>query len=368
MKFVFKVVLPVLLVAVIAWLIVRSFAVEVPVAQAYRGAAVDAVTGTIKLVSKMDLQYKTEVPGRLKELPVYIGTQVKKGDLLASFESRDLEHNLAQRRIQLRAATDRNELPFAQSFDLKNLQEEIKSLRISVESGVASGADLERRLRDVDKLEAALKLDSINRWEQINILTEQVKQLEYQLERMKLYAPFDGEIVEVLAFPGDWVWGGNAVVRIVSPGRMIEMKLSEEDYYGVEPGQKVTLHFAGLPGQTIPALVDFLSPVANADNKTRTVYLKFDESVDAASFTPGLTGEGVLVKSERANSVIIPRRALIGETVYVNNNGTVEIRQVKPGFLGLNKAEILEGIGEGELVILENQMVLRDGDRVKVRQ
>lgn len=368
MKLLLKVILPLVLVAIVAWLIMRSFTVEVPVAQAYRGAAVDAVTGTIKLSSKMDLQYKTEVPGRLKEIPVYIGSQVKKGDLLASFESRDLEHNLAQRRIQLQAATDRNKLPFAQSFELKNLQEEIKSLRLSVDSGVASTSELERRLRDVDRLEAALKLDSINRWEQINILTEQVKQLEYQLERMTLVAPFDGEIVEVLAFPGDWVWGGNAVVRIVSPGRMVEMKLSEEDYYGVEAGQMVTLHFAGLPGQIIPATVDFLSPVANSDNKTRTVFLKLDEKADLNTMTPGLTGEGVLVKSERANAVIIPRRALIGETVYVNNNGVVEVRQVQPGFLGLNKAEILSGVEEGELVILENQMILRDGDRVKVKQ
>jgi len=87
---------------------------------------------------------------------------------------------------------------------------------------------------------------------------------------------------------------------------------------------------------------------------------------DPATLVPGLTGEGYLIKAQREDVVLIPRRALIGHRVYVVNDGVVEMRDVRPGFLSLNRAEIVEGIEPGDLVVLEGQDRLRPGQSVKV--
>ncbi len=90
--------------------------------------------------------------------------------------------------------------------------------------------------------------------------------------------------------------------------------------------------------------------------------------VDAARevLVPGLTGEGYLIKNQRENAVRVPRRALVGNRVYVVENGKIDVRTVQAGFLSLNLAEILEGVEAGEQVVLEGQDLLRDGQSVTI--
>ncbi|MDX2110274.1 MAG: efflux RND transporter periplasmic adaptor subunit [Verrucomicrobiota bacterium] len=363
MKWLWKLGVVVVVVLVIGWFVYRGTRAVVPVAAAVQGTAVDAVTGTVKLLAAIDLQLKTEVPGRIREMPITLGQFVKKGDLIATLESTDFEMQLSQRRIQLAAALARSKLPFIQDTEITNIAQFLDGQKISLNSGSVSAVEVEKTERDLERAKSSRELEKINRWEAVNLLEQQVKQLEFQLERMKLRSPYDGQLVEQLAFPGDWLWSGNALARIVTAERTVELTLSEEDYYGVQLNQKATLHLASLPGQSVMATVNYLSATANADTKIRKVFLAIDDG--ASNFAPGLTGEAVLVKAQRDNTVIIPRRALIGDNVYVIAGGRVDIRKVTPGYLSLNKAEIREGLKAGELVALENQLALRAGDAVQ---
>ncbi len=362
MRLFLKILLPVAVLLLIAWAAMARFRTEVPVAQAAVGPAIDAVTGTVKVFADLDVRIKAEGNGRLVEMAVEIGDIVKKGDLLCRLDSEELEMQLKQRRIQLKGAQERLQLPYRESLDIINIKEDIQRLKQQVEYGGASLAELERRSRDLERAEAALRYEEIQREESVNLLAAQVEALEAGIERMIIKAPFDGEVVEILKFPGDYIWAGNEVLRLVSEGRWIELMLAEEAFYGVTVGQKARMSLAGLPGQTIPARVTGMSSVADADRKTRAVFL--DAEVSDEQLAPGFTGEALLVKAERSEATIVPRRALIGNRVYVVEDGRVDIREVKAGFLSLNKAEILEGVAPGELVILEGQSLLRKGDRV----
>jgi RND family efflux transporter MFP subunit len=180
---------------------------------------------------------------------------------------------------------------------------------------------------------------------------------------MTLTAPMDGKVIEQYVFPGDYVWGGNQIARIVSTGRWIELTLAEEDCAYVKNGQRTEIHLASYPDRTFQGTVTGTSLFADADKKTRTVFISVNEPDDL--LVPGLSGEGVLIKDERKDAILIPRRALIGDRVLVVDGGRVAVRKVRTGFVGLDKAEIVSGVAEGELVILEGQNALRDGERVK---
>jgi RND family efflux transporter MFP subunit len=220
-------------------------------------------------------------------------------------------------------------------------------------------------LRDQKKTEIYLTLEAIQEEENLKYLASQQKQLELQKEQMVTTAPYGGTVVEFNAFAGDLVNAGQNILRLISHGRYIVMELTEEDYFGVKDGQSVTIRLASYPDQTFEGTVVRLEDAANAGNKTRNVIVTVN--VADTIMVPGLTGEGYLIKGERENAVLIPRRALIGNLVYVVSGGQVEVRRVQPGYLGLNKAEILEGIELGDLVILENQNLLQEGDLVETK-
>jgi len=83
--------------------------------------------------------------------------------------------------------------------------------------------------------------------------------------------------------------------------------------------------------------------------------------------TPRLTGEANIIVAERENTLIIPSRALLGDRVYAVKNGKVDIRLVLKGYQGLHNVEVLEGLEEGELVIVEDLDRFKQGNKVKVQ-
>ncbi|MFA5256760.1 MAG: efflux RND transporter periplasmic adaptor subunit [Opitutales bacterium] len=366
MRLLLKIAVPLLLIAAIIWMAYSRTRSAVPVATAITGTAVNAVTGTVKVFANVDIKVKTEVQGRVTDIPVAVGTKVKKGDTLLIMDSEDLKQQIREKVIQLKAAQQRLQLPLNQVRDIQNIEGDIARIKQQIEFGGASNDDLERRQRELQKVQTDFNYQQIGREEQASLFEATVDHLQYQLERMTIAAPMDGTVVEQLAFPGDFLWTGNEILRLVSPGRWIELTLAEEDSAYVQKGQRVRVRLASYPGSPFEAVVSSLNTTANAENKTRAVFLTIDAPDEI--LVPGLTGEAVLVKEERKDAVLVPRRALIGNRVYVVKNGVVEIRKITPGFLGLERAEIASGLSAGEQVVLEGQSALRNGDRVETYQ
>ena len=236
-------------------------------------------------------------------------------------------------------------------------------MKLSVKLKQAPLSRLEEAQRQRRRSEVYRNLEEITLKENLGLLENQLSQLQLQLDRLTTRAPFDGVIAEINAWTGDLVNANQALIRLVSRGRSVLMELKEEDYFGVEDKQAVTLRLASYPDRTFQGTVNRMEDIANSNNKTRNLFVSVDAPDDV--MVPGLTGEGYLVKDERSDAILIPRRALIGNLVYVVTDGKIEVRRVKPGFLGLHLAEVLEGIEEGEMVVMEDQNLLKPGDRVK---
>lgn len=364
MKTLLKIFLPLLLIAAFVMLALTRARPVVPVEKAVSGTAVDAVTGTVKVFANLDLKVKTVVQGLVESTPIEQNQRVKKGDTLMVLDSQDIRNQIREKVIQLKAAQKRLQLPLNQVRDIETIEADIERLTQAVEYGGASRAELERRERDLQKLKNDFNNQQIGREEQAALFEATVDRLQYELSRMTLTAPMDGVVTEQYKWPGDYVWNGNEVVRLISDGRWVELKLAEEDSAYVEKGQRAKVRLASYPDRAFDATVTGLNSTADADTKTRDVFLSVNASDDV--LIPGLTGEGVLIKAERKDAVLIPRRALIGNRVYVVKNGRVEMRHVTPGYLGLEQAEIVSGVVAGEQVVTDGQSSLRDGDYVEI--
>ena len=358
--------IPVLIILVVVVWLNRQFGMIAIVAPARTGTAINAVTGTVEVLANADIRVKARHRGVIDENRVQPGEIIEADAIISLQSSEDLELEIEQVEIRLEAARAREALESTSKIDLESVDEEIAGMELAVELKQAPVSRLENLKRGRRKTEVFWKADEIQKREARRLLENQLAQLTLKKDQMVTRAPFGGTIAEINAFKGDLVNSGQNLVRLVSHGRIIILKLTEDDYFGVEEGQLVTLRLASYPDRTFEGTVQRLEDVADSNSKTRNVFVAVDAPDNV--LVPGLTGEGYLVKDERENAVLIPRRALIGNLVYVVDGGEVDVRRVRPGYIGLNQAEIVEGLKEGEQVILENQNLFKPGDRVEAEE
>jgi multidrug efflux pump subunit AcrA (membrane-fusion protein) len=113
--------------------------------------------------------------------------------------------------------------------------------------------------------------------------------------------------------------------------------------------------------------VSKILPTADPETQRHLVDLNITD-IAPEKLIPGITGEVTITVGERHANAIIPRRALINESVYVVRNGKVELRPVTKGYVWLTGAEILSGLEPGEQVIVEDLESFRAGDSVRVEE
>ena len=140
---------------------------------------------------------------------------------------------------------------------------------------------------------------------------------ERQKEKMTIRAPIDCIIADVYAFRGDLIGSGGPIAKIISPVKVVEARISQEDMAGLSLGQKSSVRFVGYGDELYRAEVVKILPVADADTQRYVVHL--DVEVDPDRLVPGITGEVSIVLGQRENAIVIPRRALIGNEVYIVN-------------------------------------------------
>ena len=90
----------------------------------------------------------------------------------------------------------------------------------------------------------------------------------------------------------------------------------------------------------------------------RKVYLSLVNQID--SIPVGTSGRAEIIKSEKNKALLIPRKALVGDFVVIEEKGIAKFQSL----LGpdLLTVEVLDGLKEGEKVVVETPHLLKDGD------
>jgi RND family efflux transporter MFP subunit len=227
-----------------------------------------------------------------------------------------------------------------------------------------SDEDLRSAERALDDLDRQLMIDAFNERRGEDDYAAALETFKLQLDRMQIRAPDDGEITEALIWKGALIGRGTVVGKWMSHERVVNAKISEESFGKVKVGQKAVVRLLSYGERSFAAEVSRLLPTAD-DVQKFTVFL--DVKVDSPEqLKPGSTGEVTITVDERRNAVMIPRLALFdGDKVCVVTDGRVQKRQVKVGYINLTEAEILEGVAEGENVIVDQAQRFPDGQRVR---
>lgn len=336
------------------------------VAVAVQGKAVRAVPGSVEVKAEFGMQLKSEVSGRVSATELDIGKKVSRGDVLVQIDTGDVDLEIDRIKNEIVAAKRKVELGSLLRPEVLNARESLENFERQTKAGAYPAAELEKQRRLVGQLEQRMELDEVNNRLALENFQNSLHAKEREKAKMTIIAPSDGVVTTVEARAGDLIGSNSLIATIMAVGRLVEAKLSEENFAAVKIGQKASVRFLTYGNEQYNAVISKILPSADATTQRYSVHLDLFMP-EGRSLVPGLTGEVSIIISERNNAVIIPRRALVGSFVYVVEGSKVSLRSVQKGYESLNQVEIVTGLQAGEQVVVEQQDRFRDGDRVRVQ-
>jgi len=329
-----------------------------------KGKAVDAVTGSVTIFAEFPTTVRSGVAGRVTRSTLDIGSPVKMNDFLVQLDAVDLELDIEATEDNLEIAKKRVQIGSVTTIELENARVDLANAERSASMGTYSTMDLERVRRNVRAIEQRQALENLSNEATIAALENGLAVRRRQLEKMTVRSPVDGVVTEVFSRQGDLIGSESPIASLISNSRRIEARISEENFAGIRVDQKASVRFLGYGDEQFSAKVAKILPTA--DPATQRYIVLLEVVIAPERLVPGLTGEVSIVVGERTDTLIFPRRALLGNKVFVLKNGRVELRPVRTGFVSLNEVEALEGLTEGEQVLVENLEQVRPGDRVRI--
>jgi RND family efflux transporter MFP subunit len=286
------------------------------------------VPGTV--VSRNDARLAAEVTGRLLEV-ADVGTIVASGDVVAVIE----DTTIRLRKVELQAEVERAEAR------LKYLESEESRYVKLAESNLAAANKLEETRSDRDVSRGDLQ-----------VAKSRLAQVEDQLGRTRIRAPFGGVVVERLTMPGERVDTGRNVIRMVDQQNLEVIARAPLEYYSyVRPGQQLQLTTGSVVASGMVRTV-----VAVGSENTHQFELRLD--IESNRFPVGQTLRVSVPTAEATEALVVPRDALVlrpeGISVFVLDQD----RKAK-------KISVTTGMGFGQLVAVSGDLM--DGDTVIIR-
>ncbi len=335
------------------------------------GAVLDA-SGYVTARRKATVSSK--VTGKVVEIHVEEGLEVREGQVLARLDDSLQSRNLALSEAQLASARSAAE---ESRVLLKEAELHLNRTRELVEREVNSPANLDAAQARADSLKARIALSL----EDVEVADKLVSLRRQELEDTVIRSPFDGVAISKDAQPGEMVspvsaGGGftrTGISTIVDMSSLeIEVDVNEAYINRVRPEQKVEAVLDAYPDWRIPAKVITMVPTADRQKATVRVRIGFDELdprilPDMGVKVTFLGEQTPAAASERAR-LVIPRDAMRRDggkdIVFVLQNGRVERRAVRLGAVSGNDVEVVAGLSAGERVVIEGPEDLKDGQAV----
>ncbi|WP_418791060.1 efflux RND transporter periplasmic adaptor subunit [Phosphitispora sp. TUW77] len=312
-----------------------------------------------RVISSSEVIIVPKIGGKVAQVPVDIGSKVKKGDLLLKIDTTDLEIQLSAAINGLTNAKLTHDQAVLNFNNAKTNYERMKSL---YQEGAVSQQQLEQA-----ELQYNLAKDAVNQPVAESAMN-QVELIRQQITDATITSPIDGEVAARQIDPGEMAGSSSPVMSVVNIDRVfIEGTVAESDIALVKEGQEVTVR-VDAAGNSFKGTVKLLSPVANAQTKGYPVKIEIDNPDH--NLKPGMFAEIELVTKNKEGVITIPKEALITRNslnvIYMVKGSIVEQRQVEPGIETDNVIEIVNGLSEGEMFVIEGQHSLADKIKVTV--
>lgn len=334
-----------------------------------------SVSGNIKPSKTVKLAFK--IPGVIEKLNFEEGNFVNESDLIANLDSYQYRLNsiAAQANYESLQLKVRSEIPSAinqAKSQLELIQKRYESISKLYEKGSVSEDKLDETRTALVTIKNKYN-EAVNAKEVYDKKLEQAKAMselaDSNLEDTKLYSPMDGIVVKKLFEAGETVAAGYPVLVLGKLDNVeAEIGLPDDHINRIEIGHETKVYVYGIEKE-FKGVVKEIGAIA--DSKTRTFPVKINIENKDLSLKPGMIAK-VTIVFENLESVLVPVDSVINMPegpavfVYSEEKGIVTERSVTTGKIVKDRVEILQGLNEGEKIVVKGQFKLKDNDEVKV--
>ncbi|SMC20267.1 RND family efflux transporter, MFP subunit [Desulfacinum hydrothermale DSM 13146] len=329
-------------------------AVRVPVSVvAARYAKVERslrTTGTLRPLRDVRL-YPTVSGKAVLEIAAERGDRVRKGQVLVRLDDAEIRARLSQARAAVAAAATRVAL----------LEKDRARLEALYREKAVARQRLDRIRSEHEAAVARLKE-----------ARSALKALQVRHRDFTLKAPMDGLLADRYLDPGNLTDTGKPVVRITTEDRLkVVFQVSEPDFPLIRRGMRGECRVAAYPDRIFQGRVQVITPVLDPMTRTAVAELHIPNP-DLALRSGMFAHVRIALGSRRA--LVIERDALLRlpgtgtPYVFVVRAGRAVLRNVKLGVEQESLVEVLEGLQDGDRVVVRGQNRLSEGVAVEVVQ
>jgi membrane fusion protein (multidrug efflux system) len=340
------------------------------------------------LLSPDQAKISSEVAGRVRDVPVQLGTEVRKNDVLVTIEPQELQFALDRAESQLRQVEaqlgidrtrDRQPPPDDQIASVRQAMANRDDARSTFKRAEQlHGRGLMSQV-DYDTAETRLKVGEANYQAALDTVhalkaTLQDRRAAFELAQKKvndavIKAPVAGSVSERLVQPGEYIRENTPVATIV---QMHPLKLKtavQEKFAGViRAGQRVEFRVEAFPNEAFDGKIAYVGPAV--DQATRT--FPVEAVVDNANrhLKPGFFAKGTIATKLDENVMAVSEDAvstLAGvSTVFVIEQGKARQQVVTLGAHQGKLWEIPDGLKGTETLASSNLNQLATGTNVRI--
>ena len=296
-----------------------------------KGTAVEIVYATGAVEPVRWAKVASLVRDRIMEICDCEGKAVKKGDVLARLDDREVRAQLTE----LRAREEFAKREMARVSEL-------------IGRGAATTQAHERAGSDLQQIQGLISV---------------------QMEKIGDYtivSPMDGIVLRRDGEIGEIAEAGQILYRVGVPKPLrVVAEVNEEDIPRVTIGQKTLLRTDAFPNQPLEGKVSEITPIGDPVAKTYRIYIALP---DDTALKPGMSVEANVVTREKPGALLIPAEAAQATNVFVIKGDRAGRRAIAVGIRGTRAIEVLSGLDENDRVALPYPTGLRSGGKVRVTE
>lgn len=303
--------------------------VRAEVVQSKTRVATEEVVGTVR--AKLRSVIEAKVSGRIEQLLVVPGQQVKAGELLVVIDAREVQARYDQA-VALR----------------QQAEADLKRLTTLFEQKILSQAEFD------------------NAQARARVAIAGVAEAETMLGYTKVTAPFAGVITRKHADVGDLATPGKPLLEMEdSTALRLEADVPEAVVGKLTLGDKLPVRIS-VVGKEQEGIVSEIAPAADPNSRTFLVKLDLPST---AGLRAGQFGRVAMPVGETA-ALRVPVAAVVQrgqmEIVFIVVDGKAQLRLVKTGKRIGGEVELVSGVSAGEKIVTQNAASLMDGQPLTV--
>jgi RND family efflux transporter MFP subunit len=352
-----------------------------------RKAVAEQIVVVGNLIGEATVEVVPRVNGRLQSVDVKLADPVRRGQVIARVEDREIQEQVRQAEASFQVS----------QASIRQREADLKLAKTNLDR---SRSLYERQLlpqQTFDDTEARYQAALA----QVDLAKAQFEQAKARLDELRItlsntliVSPVDGFVAKRLLDPGAFASTNAPVASVVDISRVrMVANLVERDVRRVPVGTAAKVEVDAFPGEKFTGRVSRVAPVF--DPATRTAEMEIEVPNPGFRLKPGMYARVQLTVDTRDNALTIPRAALValdgkngvfiavqqesGAATRTSGSGgqgqasgqgggaaplTVKFLPVEVGIRDGENIEVTGGITEGARVITTGAGALRDGDRV----